>query len=309
MILGRAAPSPHALAGGAPPRLSGAAMTAPVLLSSLGAALKEAALGSRISLGAAGCAFYAMLALFPLLSLLVTLYGAALDPSTVEPQLATLSKLLPEDAYALIAGRLAELAAAPRPTLGVTAAVSLAIAAWSGSAGIRALLSALTLLRGEHETRGFLAFYGTALAMTVVAVLAGAVAIAAIVVTLPVLPLLGLPPELIAAIRRFTVLPALALVFAAIALLYRHGPDGPRARWRDVVPGAALATVLWAGASALFSLYASRWGEYDRIYGSLGAAMALLMWFYVGTFAVLLGMAWNVALSHARALAGGDAAP
>jgi membrane protein len=276
-------------------------MTAPVLLSSLGAALKEGALSSRISLGAAGCAFYAMLALFPLLSLLVTLYGAALDPATVEPQLATLSRLLPEDAYALIADRLTELALAPRPTLGMTAAVSLAIAAWSGSAGIRALLSALTLLRGEEDTRGMLAFYGTALAMTVVAVLAVAVAIAGLVLSLPVLPLLGVREDVIGAIRSLTVLPALGFVFGAIALLYRYGPDGPRARWGEVMPGAGLATMLWAAASALFSVYARQWGEYDRIYGSLGAAMALLMWFYVGTFAVLLGMAWNVALAKLRA--------
>jgi membrane protein len=277
-----------------------------VLLASLGAALKEGALSSRLSLGAAGCAFYAMLALFPALTLLVTLYGAALDPATVEPQLATLSTLLPEEAYALIADRLTELASAPRPTLGVTAAVSLAIAAWSGSAGIRALLSALTMLRGEAETRGILGFYATALAMTVLGVLAVAAAIAAVAVTLPVLPLLGVREELVGAIRRFTVLPALGFVFGTIALLYRYGPDGPRARWREVAPGAALATLLWAGASALFSLYARQWGEYDRLYGSLGAAMALLMWFYVGTFALLLGMAWNVALAEARAREGGS---
>jgi membrane protein len=277
-----------------------------VLLASLGAALKEGALSSRLSLGAAGCAFYAMLALFPALTLLVTLYGAALDPATVEPQLATLSTLLPEEAYALIADRLTELASAPRPTLGVTAAVSLAIAAWSGSAGIRALLSALTMLRGEAETRGILGFYATALAMTVLGVLAVAAAIAAVAVTLPVLPLLGVREELVGAIRRFTVLPALGFVFGTIALLYRYGPDGPRACWREVAPGAALATLLWAGASALFSLYARQWGEYDRLYGSLGAAMALLMWFYVGTFALLLGMAWNVALAQARAREGGS---
>lgn len=277
-----------------------------VLLASLGAALKEGALSSRLSLGAAGCAFYAMLALFPALTLLVTLYGAALDPATVEPQLATLSTLLPEEAYALIADRLTELASAPRPTLGVTAAVSLAIAAWSGSAGIRALLSALTMLRGEAETRGILGFYATALAMTVLGVLAVAAAIAAVAVTLPVLPLLGVREELVGAIRRFTVLPALGFVFGTIALLYRYGPDGPRARWREVAPGAALATLLWAGASALFSLYARQWGEYDRLYGSLGAAMALLMWFYVGTFALLLGMAWNVALAQAREREGGS---
>lgn len=270
------------------------------LLGSLGAALKDAATSARVSLAAAGCAFYAMLALFPLLSLLVALYGAALDPMTVEPQLATLSTLLPEEAYALIAARIGELAAAPRPALGLTAALSLGIAAWSGSAGIRALLSALTFLRGLPDTRGVLTFYGTALAMTLVAVLAVAAAIAGLVITLPVLPLLGVPPEAVRAARSATILPALGLVFAAISLLYRYGPDGPRARWRDVVPGAALATLLWAAASVLFSLYASRFGEYDRIYGSLGAAMALLMWFYVGTYAVLLGMDWNVKLEQAR---------
>ncbi len=275
-------------------------MSAPVLLSSLGTALKQAALSSHIPLGAAGCAFYAMLALVPMLSLLVTLYGAARDPATVEPQLATLSRLLPEDAYALISARLGELAAGPRPTIGLTAAVSLGIAAWSGSAGIRALLLALTLLRGERETRGLVAFYGTALAMTVVLVLAAAAAIAAMGVTLPVLPLLGLPPELVGAIRRGTVVPAMGFVFGALALLYRLGPDGPRLRWRDIAPGAMLATLVWAGASALFSVYAGRFAEYDRIYGSLGAAMALLMWFYVGTYALLLGMCWTVTLARAR---------
>lgn len=275
------------------------------LLSSLGEALKDAVTSARVSLAAAGCAFYAMLALFPLLSLLVTLYGAALDPATVEPQLATLSKLLPQDAYELIAARIEELAAAPRPALGLTAAISLGIAAWSGSAGIRALLSALTFLRGLPDRRGVLAFYGTALGMTIVAVLAVAAAIGALVITLPVLPLLGIAPEVVRAVRGATMLPALGLVFGAIAFLYRYGPDGPRARWRDVLPGAALATLLWAAASVLFSLYAGRFGEYDRIYGSLGAAMALLMWFYVGTYAVLIGMDWNVKLAEARAREGG----
>jgi membrane protein len=263
-------------------------------LTTLGRTVWTGLMSANMSLGAAGCALYAMLALFPSLTLLVTLYGAALDPAALEPQLATLSKLLPEDAYQLIAARLTDLAAAPRPVLGTQAAIALGIAAWSGSAGIRALLSALTILRGVPETRGFLAFYATALAMTLLGVLAVAVAVAALVVLLPILPLLGLPPAMVSAIRSGTVLPAVLLVFAVITLLYRYGPAGPRAPWREVAPGAAFATLLWAGASWLFSLYASHWGDYDRIYGSLGAAMALLMWFYVGAYAVLLGMAWNV---------------
>lgn len=268
-------------------------------LRTLGLTLWKGLASADLSLAAAGCALYAMLALFPSLTLLVTVFGTALDPAALEPQLATLSDLLPEEAYALIADRLVELATAPRPAFGPEAAVALGIALWSGSAGIRALLSALTILRGVPETRGLVAFYATALGLTLLGVLAVAVAIATLVVLLPVLPLAGVPPELVAALRRGTVVPATLFVCLVIAVLYRYGPAGPRAPWRAVLPGAVFATLLWASASWLFSLYARHLGEYDRIYGSLGAAMALLMWFYVAAYALLLGMAWNVERSRA----------
>lgn len=266
----------------------------PHWLTTLGRTVWQGLASADLSLAAAGCALYAMLALFPALTLLVTVFGTALDPATLEPQLATLSDLLPEDAYALVAARLTELAAAHRPTLGTETALALGIAAWSGSAGIRALLSALTILRGVPETRGVLAFYATALALTLLGVLAVAAAIAALAVLLPVLPRAGVPPEAVAALRSATLVPAALFVCLVIAVLYRYGPAGPRAPWRTVLPGAAFATLLWAAASHLFSLYAEVWADYDRIYGSLGAAMALLMWFYVGAYALLLGMAWNV---------------
>lgn len=268
-------------------------------LTTLGRTLWQGLASANMSLAAAGCALYAMLALFPALTLLVAVFGTALDPAALEPQLATLSDLLPEDAYALIAERLGELATAPRPAFGPEAAIALAIALWSGSAGIRALLSALTILRGVPETRGLLAFYGTALGLTLLGVLAAAAAIAALVVLLPVLPLAGVPPELVSAIRRGTMVPASLFVCLVIAVLYRYGPAGSRAPWPEVLPGAVFATLLWAGASWLFSLYARHLGEYDRVYGSLGAAMALMMWFYVGAYALLLGMAWNVERSRA----------
>jgi membrane protein len=264
------------------------------LTDGLWEALKAGLTSPRLSLGAAGCAFYAMLALFPSLSLLVTLYGALLDPTTVEPQLATLARLLPAEAYGLIAARIETLAAAPRPVIGIDAAITFAIAAWSGSAGIGAMLSALTLLRGRTDTRSIVGFYATALGMTIVVVIAGAAAIAGLVALLPVFTLIGVPESQVAAIRSGAFIPALILVCAATAALYRFGPAGPRATWRSVLPGAVLSTLLWAMVSVLFSLYVGRWADYDRIYGSLGAAMALLMWFYLGTYAVLLGMQWTV---------------
>ncbi|WP_291298745.1 YihY/virulence factor BrkB family protein [Elioraea sp.] len=272
-------------------------------------ALRLGLTSPRLSLGAAGCAFYAMLALFPSLSLLVTIYGSLLDPTTVEPQLATLARLLPVDAYALIAARLVTLAEAPRPVLGIDSAITFAIAAWSGSAGIGAMLSALTLLRGRQDTRSLIGFYATALGMTIVVVIAGAAAIAGLVALLPVFALLGVPESQVVVLRSGAVIPALVLVCAATAALYRFGPAGPRAPWRSVLPGAVLSTLMWAVVSVLFSLYVGRWANYDRIYGSLGAAMALLMWFFLGTYAVLLGMQWTVIRDDHASRGGEDGHP
>ena len=267
-------------------------------LTTLARTLRQGFGSANMSLAGAGCALYAMLAVFPLLTLLVAVHGTARDPAAPEPALATLGDLLPEEAYALIARHLAELAAAPRPRLGTETAITPGIAAFSALSGIRALLSALSILRGAPETRSLVAFYATALAMTLLGLLALAVAVAALVVLLPVLPLLGVPPELVALLRRSTLVPAALLVCPAVAQLYRYGPAGPRAPWRQVLPGAVFANPVRIAASVLFSLYVSAyvsaWADYGRVYGALGAAMALLMWFCVSAHALLLGMARNV---------------
>jgi membrane protein len=264
-------------------------------LTTLARTLQQGFGSANMSLAGAGCALYAMLAVFPLPTLLVAVYGTARDPAALEPALATLGALLPEEAYALIARHLAELAAAPRPRLGTETAITLGrIAAFSASSGIRALLSALSILRGAPETRSLVAFYATVLAMTLLGLLALAAAVAALVVLLPVLPLLGVPPELVALLRRSTLVPAALLICPAVAELYRYGPAGPRAPWRRVLPGAVFANPVWIAASVLFSLYVSAWADHGRVYGALEAAMALLMWFCVSAHLLFLGMARNV---------------
>ena len=105
----------------------------------------RAAASDRISLTAAGCAFYATLALFPGIFLLVLVYGMAFDSATVEPQLEVLRELVPEETYDLIAGRLHELVSSPRPAMNWGAIVSGAVAIWSASAGTRAMLGALNM--------------------------------------------------------------------------------------------------------------------------------------------------------------------
>ncbi len=247
------------------------------------------ATSDRISLVAAGCAFYAMLALFPALSLAVSVYGLFLDARSVAPQLAVLEGVLPAEAYRLIASRVQELAAKPAALLGWGAGVSAAIALWSASAGIRAILGALNLAQGAAERRHPLLFYATALLLTVGAILSVSLGLAFLVLLPVALDAIGLAPMQAVLARMASVLLLLFAVLLAIGLLYRFGPSRPPAGWRLVSPGSVTATVLWVLGSAAFSYYVRRMAALDETYGPLGAAIALMMWFYVSVYVILLG--------------------
>ncbi|PZW43149.1 membrane protein [Humitalea rosea] len=247
----------------------------------------------RISLVAAGCAFYAMLALFPALSLLISVYGLVFDPTTVEPQLAVLNRFLPEMAQQLITARVHDLVTVERPRLGIGAAISGAIALWSASAGTRGMIGALNLAYEEEERRGFFAFHGMALLMTLAGTLAVAIGIALLVFLPTLVTLFGLPTRQAFLIRGGSMLLLLVLVTAGLAALYRFGPSLQHAKWRKVVPGAVAAALLWAIGSALFSFYVTNYASYDATYGPLGGAIGLMMWLYVTVFVILLGAELN----------------
>ncbi len=257
--------------------------------------LREAT-SDRISLVAAGCAFYAMLSLFPAMSLLISLYGLVFDPVSIEPQLAVLERLLPEAAYTLIGARLHELVGTARPELGAGMALSAALALWSASAGTKAMLGALNLAYEEHEARGFLHFQVVALALTLFNTVAALFGIATLVGLPTVLFVMGVAPEQRLLIRAVSLCVLLLLVLLGIGVLYRFGPSRRPARIAWLTPGSILATILWAAASILFSIYVGGFAAYDRTYGALGAPVALLMWFFVTVFAILLGAELNAEL-------------
>lgn len=264
----------------------------------------DVAFSDRISLVAAGCAFYAMLALFPALSLILSFYGIWFDPLSVEPQLEVLYRLLPEASYNLIAGRVHQLVATPRETLGLSVLIGGAIALWGSSAGIRALLGALNLAYHQPEARGTLAFYATALLLTVGAILAVTVGLGFLVALPAILDALGFPPRDALMVRGMSLMLLLFAVLIAIGALYRFGPARPPTHWRLLSAGSVLATLLWVVASAAFSLYVSNFATYDATYGPLGAAAALLTWLYVTVYLILLGAELDAALARRRAAPG-----
>lgn len=256
----------------------------------------HAAASDRISLTAAGCAFYAMLALFPSIFLLVLVYGLAFDKATVEPQLEVLRELVPEETFDLIAARLHDLVTAPRPRLEWGAIVSGGVAIWSASAGTRAMIGALNMAHDVQESRGFFHYHLLAIGITLSITLAATLAIASLVALPGIAALLGLPSPRAWALRGMSLGTLLGLVFIGLVVVYRLGPSGRHPGLAWTLPGAAVATLLWAAASAAFSLYVSNFAAYDLMYGPLGTTVGLLMWFWVSVYVVLLGAELNVAL-------------
>ncbi len=89
---------------------------------------------------------------------------------------------------------------------------------------------------------------------------------------------------------------------AVIGLIYHHGV--PRTQpWHRVLPGSVLATVLWFVSTVIFGVYLRRFGNYDIIYGSVAAAIALLTWLYLVSMAILIGAEFN-AVRYPRFLFG-----
>jgi len=262
----------------------------------IGLRVWRAAASDRISLTAAGCAFYATLALFPAIFLLVLIYGMAFDSTTVEPQLEILRELVPLETYDLVAARLHDLVAQPRQSLSWGAILSAGVAIWSASAGTRSMLGALNMAYRVEETRGFLHYHLLAIGITLAVTIAATLAIASLVALPGVAALFGLPAPQAWALRGLSMGTVLLFVFLGLIVVYWLGPAGRRPSILWSLPGAIVATVLWAAASFGFTLYVSNFATYDLMYGPLGAVVVLLMWFWVSVYVVLLGAELNVAL-------------
>jgi membrane protein len=252
----------------------------------------------RLSIIAAGVAFYGLLAIFPGLVALVATYGLVADPAQIERHVASLSAILPPQAAEVVMNQLRDLASTNRAALGLGAIGGLLVALWSASSAVRTLMEALNIAYDEEERRGIIRFYGTALLLTFGGVIAVILAIALVVGLPAFLNLMGLDwlIEIVVSFARWPILALLAIV--AFAVIYRFGPSRSKPRWRWVSWGATAAVALWILGSALFSLYVTRFGNYNETYGAAGAVVILLMWFLLSSYAVLIGAEINAEMER-----------
>lgn len=253
----------------------------------------------HLPLFAAGVAFYFLLAVFPALIALVNLYGLIADPEQLYRQVQNLAAVVPPGAVDLLDARVRDIVAGDSKTgLGLGFVVSLLGVLWSASAGTLGLIRAINAAYGHPENRSFVRVRGLALGFTLGAIFLVLFGVGLVGVAPQVLGHVGLGDQvqaLIGALRW----PVLTLaMLSGLALVYRYAPARPPAGWRWVSPGSAVATALWLGGSGLFSWYLASFGRFNEIYGSLGAVIALLIWFFLTAFAVLAGAEINAQIER-----------
>ena len=254
------------------------------------------------SLVAAGIALNTLLAVFPALGVAVLIYGLFSSPAGVAADMKPFFEILPPDAAKLLQDQLQSLVSPAHVKLGVGAIVSALLAFWSARQGNVALMTATNIAYYERERRGFFTQVAISLAFTVSAVIAFLVMLVLGVAVPLVIRVLPLGPAAAAAILAFRWVLLWLFSIGALAVVYRYAPDRRRAKWQWVTWGSAVAATLWLSGSVLFELYVKNFSSYGVTYGALGGVIVLIMWFYLGGYAVVLGAEINAEMEHQTAV-------
>jgi membrane protein len=255
----------------------------------------------RIMLVAAGVTFYLLLALFPALAALVSLYGLIADPAAIAEHLRSLSVMLPPGAFDMIADQLNSLIERRNGTMSLTFFVGLGIALWSTHSGTLAIFDAMNIAYEETEKRGLIRLNLVALCFTLCAMVTVVFVVGFVAVMPFALSFLWLDQwkENAALMLRWPVL--LVLVLLGATAICRFGPSREPARLRWLTWGSGLAASGWFAMSLLFSFYLRNFADYDATYGALGALIGFLVWIWLSVAILLVGAELNAELEHQTA--------
>jgi len=255
----------------------------------------------RILANAAGVTYYALLALFPGIAALVSIYGLFADPNTIVGHVDTVTGVAPGGAIDVVREELTRVSAQGATTLGVSFLIGLVISLWSANSAIKALFDSLNVVYEETEKRGLIRLNLITLCFTIATIVFLLIALACIV-ALPValnhLPFSGVT-SVVLEVARWPLL--LVLVAFGLTLIYRYGPSRAEPRWQWITWGSAFAAIVWLAASALFSWYSANFGSFNKTYGSLGAVIGFMTWMWLSIIVVLIGAKLNAEIEHQTA--------
>ncbi len=251
---------------------------------------------------AAQLAYYFLLALFPLLLFLITLLGywASAGSELRDQLLSYLATVVPSSAVELINVTLNEVS---KEKGGGKLSFGLLAALWAASNGMGAISQTLNIAYDVEETRPWWKVRLTSVGLTVLLAL---LIISALVIVLYggkiadlIAAAIGLGGTFKLAWQILQGPIVLAFLLTAFGSIYYIAPNLTNPKWRWITPGSLLAVVLWLLTSLGFRVYLHFFDSYSATYGSLGALIILMLWFYLTGVAILVGGELNSELERA----------
>ncbi len=254
----------------------------------------------ELGLLSAGLAFYSFLALTPLIAATVMIYGLVGDVAMVQKQMAGIVGIVPPDVAQMLEQQLLRIVETSSGVTGLALLIALFFAIFGATRAANGMMSALNIINEEHETRGFIALWFRAAGLTLAAVMLALTGVlcGGVFAWLQTQTKVYLGESTQSLFLILTWCAAVALGSAGFALIMRYGPDRRPAKWRWLMPGSVLATVLWMVVSFGFSLYVAYVSDYNATYGSLSAIVVFLMWLFLSAYGVLLGALVNAEIER-----------
>ncbi|MGY1811617.1 YihY/virulence factor BrkB family protein [Blastococcus sp. SYSU D00820] len=251
---------------------------------------------------AAALTYYGVLALFPALIALVSIVGLVVDPQTLSDALTT---IVPGSAAATINPVIQQIAG-NTATAGFGLVIGLAAAIWSASGYVGAFTRAANVVYETPEGRKIWKLKPLQLLVTLIGVLFAAVIVAAVVVSGPVADAIGQALGLgstVTTVWNIAKWPVIVVLVALmIAVLYYATPNVRLRGFKFVSPGAGVAILVWAVASALFAFYVANFGSYNKTYGALAGVVIFLIWFWLTNVALLFGIELDAEIERTKEL-------
>jgi membrane protein len=241
----------------------------------------------RVTLIAAGMAYYIFLAIFPAFIALIGVLGLVnAPPETIESISDTIRTSLPAGSGEVLVGAIEEAKNPAEGTALVAALVGIGVALWSASSGFVALQSGLNVAYDIPHDRKFLGKRAVAFMLIVATGVLGAVPS----------PFFTFGEGLIFTIIGWVL--TLAAVIALFSIYYAVGPKRDTPRWKWVTPGGVVGALIWILASLGFGYYASTLGNYSDTYGPVGLIVVLIFWLWLSSIAILVGGEMNAEMER-----------
>jgi membrane protein len=273
-------------------------------------AVKEAR-ADNITDYAAALAYYVFLALPSLLLVAVGVFTLVAGENAIDTLLSKLGTVAPQQTVQLVGDSLRQITSHRSSGL-VLVIIGSALALWTSIGAMTAVIRALNVAYNRQETRNFFRLRGAALTMLFFAFIAFLLAFGLLVLGPQLSNWLGSAVGMKSAFKIIwwaaqwpVLIGGLLSTFAAI--LY-FGPNVKHPRWHFLTPGAIVAVIVWLVASGAFAFYVSKFGSYNKAWGSLAAVIIMLTWLWLSGLALLFGAEVNAEAERSRELRRGEPA-